>query len=129
MSPSRVRDSIASHPPTPGRTCRECSEGPFAPATCDPLVPRDYILPSRSPVSLHRVFLPFTSDTLGGIGAEPFIQWLKGVYTANNLRLRAEGDDGSSGRLLLDDLLAEWLAVLMRDNVNMIERLTIRDAS
>ena len=79
--------------------------------------------------ALHRVFLPFASDTLGGIGAEPFIQWLKGVYIANNLRLRAEGDDGSSGRLLLDDLLAEWLAVLARDNVTMIERLTIRDTS
>ena len=41
----------------------------------------------------------------------------------------AEGDDGSSGRLLLDDLLAELLAVLTRDNHGMIDRLTIRDVS
>ena len=76
-----------------------------------------------------RVFFPFPSDTLGGIGADPFIQWLKGMYTASDLIRRAEGGDALHGRFALDALLAELLATLVRDNHRMIERLTFHDRS
>ena len=68
------------------------------------------------------------SDTLGGIGPDSFIKWLKHLYATAALASRADGDDGSRGRFLLDDLLADLLATLVRDNVEMIDRLTIRDA-
>ena len=77
--------------------------------------------------AIGRTFLPFTSDTLGGIGPPQFVEWLKSVYAAYDRANRAEGGDGSDGRFALDTLLAELLAVLVRDNVRMIDRLTIND--
>ena len=76
---------------------------------------------------MGRAFMPFTGDTLGGIGPPAFQQWLRGIYAALALRARADGEDAHAPQFALDLLLAELLATLVRDNVSMIERLTIRD--
>ena len=79
--------------------------------------------------AMGRVFFPFVSDTLGGIGPPPFVVWLKHVYAAVARRQRAEGGDRAAAAFALESLLAELCAVLVKDNVTMIERLTIRDAA
>ena len=71
-----------------------------------------------------RSFMPFVSDSGGGIGPAPFVYWLRDVYTAEQRRQRADGDDGSATRHALADLLKELSAVLVRDNFRMIDRLT-----
>ena len=77
----------------------------------------------------HRVLSPFVSDTLGGVGPAPFIVWLKYVYSAVARRQRAEGGDHAAAAFALESLLAELGAVLVKDNLIMIERLTVRDAA
>ena len=76
---------------------------------------------------LNRTLLPFVSDTEGGIGPDAFVYWLKGTYAADQLRARADGDDGTRAPFALENLLCELLAVLVRDNYTMIERLSVRD--
>ena len=71
-----------------------------------------------------RSFLPFVSDSGGGIGPNPFVFWLREVYNAEQRRKRADGDDGSATRHALANLLCELSAVLARDNFRMIDRLT-----
>ena len=73
-----------------------------------------------------RSFLPFVGDTGGGIGPAAFTYWLRDVYSADQRRQRADGDDGSASRFALEHLLRELLAVLVRDNFKMIDRL-VRD--
>ena len=68
--------------------------------------------------------MPFVSDSGGGIGPNPFVCWLRDVYTADQRRQRADGDDGSATRYALANLLRELSAVLVRDNFRMIDRLT-----
>ena len=68
--------------------------------------------------------MPFVSDSGGGIGPTPFVHWLREVYTAEQRRQRADGDDGSATRHALANLLCELSAVLVRDNFRMIDRLT-----
>ena len=77
--------------------------------------------------AVGRTFLPFVSDTQGGIGPPSFVDWLKSVFAAYARAARAEGGDGSDDRLALENLLAEMLAVLVRDNFKMIDRLTVHD--
>ena len=72
-----------------------------------------------------RSFMPFVSDSGGGIGPAPFVYWLRDVYTAEQRRQRADGDDGSATRHALANLLKELSAVLARDNFRMIDRLTL----
>ena len=52
---------------------------------------------------------------------------MRGIYTHLALRARADGEDAYAPQFALDQLLADLLATLVRDNVSMIERLTIRD--
>jgi len=49
------------------------------------------------------------------------------VFAAVALRARSDGEDPHAASFALEMLLANLLATLTRDNVNMIERLTIRD--
>ena len=76
---------------------------------------------------LQRAFMPFVGDTLGGIGPPAFRWWLRDVFAAVALRARSDGEDPHAASFALEMLLANLLATLTRDNVNMIERLTIRD--
>ena len=78
---------------------------------------------------MQRGFMPFVGDTLGGIGPPAFQDWLRRVYRAVALRARADGGDIHAAHFALDFLLADLLATLVRDNVSMIERLTIRDVA
>ena len=75
----------------------------------------------------HRDFLAFVSDTEGGIGPDSFVVWLKATYVADQLHARADGDDGTRAPFALENLLCELLAVLVRDNYSMIDKLTVRD--
>ena len=74
-----------------------------------------------------RAFLPFVGDTLGGIGPDAFVSWLKGLFAAADLAARSDGGDHAAATFALDHLLCDLLATLVRDNHLMIERLTVRD--
>ena len=67
------------------------------------------------------------AQTEGGIGPDAFVFWLKSTYAADKLRARADGDDGTRAPFALENLLCELLAVLVRDNYSMTEKLTTRD--
>ena len=74
-----------------------------------------------------RTFMAFASDSLGTIGPPAFAQWLRHLFAAYARDLRSRSLDSTASNFALENLLAELLAVLVRDNHRAIERLTIRD--
>ena len=74
-----------------------------------------------------RTFMAFASDTQGTIGPPSFAAWLRGLFAAYARDLRSRSLDTTASNFALESLLAELLAVLVRDNHRAIERLTIRD--
>ena len=75
----------------------------------------------------NRQYKSFASDTQGAIGPPAFASWLKHLYYTVSLARRADGDTTASTQFALDLLLADLLAALVRDDAEMIDRLTVRD--
>ena len=83
---------------------------------------------SAEAAAAGRVLFPFVSDTLGTVGPPEFAAWFKSLFGAAARAAAAhDRSAAATAQFNLDLALAELLALLVRDNVAAITRLTIHD--
>ena len=85
-----------------------------------------YLKHGNDVASQHRTLLTFASDTLGGIGPPEFADWLQLLFAEAERRANPTNHRRENFHYL-DQLLCALLYTLIRDNVYMINKLTILD--